>query len=66
MLPDEPVEFVVVDLGLAGGRQPVVLAPREMAGAIGAIAASSEGEAPAAVDANYVRRSDAELFWKDR
>jgi len=66
MLPDEPVEFVVMDVGHAGGRRPVVLAPRELSGAIGVIAASCGGEAPEGVDANYVRRSDAELFWKDR
>jgi len=40
-----------------------------LARAIGAIAAQmlSSGQTvdPAAVDANYVRRSDAELFWKD-
>ncbi len=66
MLPAEPVEFVVLDLALARGRSAVVLAPRELAGAIGTIAAKSEGELPATIDANYVRRSDAELFWKDR
>lgn len=48
---------------------PKVTAPRALAGAIGEIAwrefqcgrASDPGE----IDANYVRRSDAELFWKD-
>ena len=48
----------------------VIEAPRAIAGAIGLIAAArlKEGRAqdPAAVDANYVRRSDAELLWKDR
>jgi len=65
-LPAEPVEFIVINPEHAGGRQPVAVAPRELAGAIGKIAANSEGEAPEAIDANYVRRSDAELFWKDR
>jgi tRNA threonylcarbamoyladenosine biosynthesis protein TsaB len=43
--------------------------PRMLAGAIGRIAARefAAGRAldPAAVDANYVRRSDAEMMWKD-
>ena len=43
--------------------------PRPLAGAIGKIAARefAAGRAldPAAVDANYVRRCDAEMLWKD-
>lgn len=43
--------------------------PRPLAAAIGRIAVERflRGEAcdPAALDANYVRRSDAELFWKE-
>jgi tRNA threonylcarbamoyladenosine biosynthesis protein TsaB len=43
--------------------------PRPLAGAIGRIAARefAAGRAldPAAVDANYVRRCDAEMLWKD-
>jgi len=46
-----------------------VTAPRALAGAIGRIAWSEfrRGRAcdPAEIDANYVRRSDAELFWKE-
>ena len=53
MLPAESIEFVKMD------------PPRALAGAIGKIAALREGEMPEAIDANYVRRSDAELFWKD-
>ena len=64
MLPSESVEFVAMDPVLTGGR-PCTIAPRELAGAIGKIAAGCEGENPEAIDANYVRRSDAELFWKD-
>jgi tRNA threonylcarbamoyladenosine biosynthesis protein TsaB len=45
-------------------------APRALAAGIAAIAHATflDGNAqdPAGVDANYVRRSDAELFWKDR
>ena len=44
-------------------------APRALAGAVARIALSAwqNGETtdPAALDANYVRRSDAELFWKE-
>jgi tRNA threonylcarbamoyladenosine biosynthesis protein TsaB len=43
--------------------------PRPLAAAVARIATARfrNGEAcdPAALDANYVRRSDAELFWKD-
>lgn len=42
---------------------------RPLAGAIGRIAArefaAGRARDPAAIDANYVRRSDAELLWKD-
>lgn len=48
---------------------PVVIAPRELAAAIGHIAwdefTLGRSSDPADIDANYVRRSDAELFWKD-
>jgi tRNA threonylcarbamoyladenosine biosynthesis protein TsaB len=44
-------------------------APRAVAAAIARIAscrlARGEARDPAALDANYVRRSDAELFWKE-
>lgn len=44
-------------------------APRALAAAIGHIAMGryrrGEAQDPAAIDANYVRRSDAELFWKE-
>jgi tRNA threonylcarbamoyladenosine biosynthesis protein TsaB len=48
---------------------PLVTAPRALASAIAQIAwrrfTAGEVLDPAAVDANYVRRSDAELFWKE-
>ena len=71
-LPSGEVEFLTTNLApfrdaLAG--RTVVETPRALAGAIGRIAAArfAAGLAldPAAIDANYVRRSDAELFWKD-
>lgn len=47
----------------------IALDGRRLAGAIATIAAGrlARGErgAPEAIDANYVRRSDAELFWRD-
>jgi len=76
-LPEGELEFVSPDFTpfldvLAGTRfagARVVTAPRALAAAIGRIAGVrfERGEAcdPAALDANYVRRSDAELFWKE-
>jgi tRNA threonylcarbamoyladenosine biosynthesis protein TsaB len=43
-----------------------VIEQRTLAGAIAAIAECTSGLDPALVDANYVRRSDAELFWSDK
>jgi tRNA A37 threonylcarbamoyladenosine modification protein TsaB len=49
--------------------RPVIQAPRWLAGAVGRIAAVrlalSLGQDPAEIDANYVRRSDAEMAWVD-
>jgi len=75
-LPDR-VQFVSTDFtpfraALAGTRfagAEIVTAPRALAGAVARIAAAAyqRGQAsdPAALDANSVRRSDAELFWKE-
>jgi len=69
------VEFVSTDFTpfravLAGTRfekAPVVTAPRALAAAIARIAGErwqrGEAEDPAALDANYIRRSDAELLF---
>jgi len=50
-------------------RAPVTLAPPALAAAVARIACErwrrGEAQDPASLDANYVRRSDAELFWKD-
>jgi tRNA threonylcarbamoyladenosine biosynthesis protein TsaB len=72
-LPDASFEFVAMNFSPfadhAPAGIPVVTAPRGIAGAIGVIAskdfAVGRAEDPAEVDANYVRRSDAELFWKE-
>jgi tRNA threonylcarbamoyladenosine biosynthesis protein TsaB len=75
-LPAGDLEFVCVDeafarsvlAGTAFESARVTVAPRSLAGAIARVAADdfAGGRAtdPAALDANYVRRSDAELFWK--
>jgi tRNA threonylcarbamoyladenosine biosynthesis protein TsaB len=53
----------------AAATLPVVEAPRSLAGAVGRIAALQltlgGGRDPAEIDANYVRRSDAERLWVD-
>ncbi|MBI4877481.1 MAG: tRNA (adenosine(37)-N6)-threonylcarbamoyltransferase complex dimerization subunit type 1 TsaB [Acidobacteria bacterium] len=76
-LPEGELEFLSTHLApfrdaLASSRfapAPARETPRALAGAIGRIAAArfAAGQAldPAQVDANYVRRSDAEMFWKD-
>ena len=76
-LPDSGLEFISSDFApleeqLAGTRFESigrVTAPRALAAAVAAIAFGrwqrGETRDPAAIDANYVRRSDAELFWKE-
>ena len=71
------VEFIAADftpflaalLASHHAGAPRIAGPRALAAAIGAIAESDLGAGlaldPAAVDANYVRRSDAEMLWKD-
>jgi tRNA threonylcarbamoyladenosine biosynthesis protein TsaB len=71
-LPQGELEFISTDFTAFGDALPAtprVTAPRALSGAVARIAAGrlARGEAcdPAALDANYVRRSDAELFWKE-
>lgn len=68
-LPAGGFEYIVSGAMMVGGTIPTICAPRALASAIGRIAALefAAGRAldPAAIDANYVRRSDAELFWKN-
>jgi tRNA threonylcarbamoyladenosine biosynthesis protein TsaB len=59
--------------GLPSGEVEIIStvdAPRQLAAAIGHIAwdefKAGRARDAAEVDANYVRRSDAELFWKDK
>lgn len=61
--------YEIVTTAPLGTALPVVVAPRELAAVIGHIAwdefTLGRASDPADIDANYVRRSDAELFWKD-
>jgi tRNA threonylcarbamoyladenosine biosynthesis protein TsaB len=67
-LPAGVEEFLSWDLALDLGKARVLPAPRALAAAIGHIAGErfARGEAvdPALLDANYVRRTDAELALK--
>ncbi|MDX2152958.1 MAG: tRNA (adenosine(37)-N6)-threonylcarbamoyltransferase complex dimerization subunit type 1 TsaB [Bryobacteraceae bacterium] len=69
-LPDGEIEFLASDFTPFAGALPAgaraCQTPRALAAAIALLASDEEGEDPAALDANYVRRSDAELFWRDR
>lgn len=57
-LPETDYEFIGVD-------GSTFQATRNLAAAVAQVAESAEWSDPALLDANYVRRSDAELFWKD-
>ena len=76
-LPDGDVEFVSSDFNafrpaLDNTRfqnAKITIVPRALAAAIGSIAyqrfRAGLARDPAEIDADYVRRSDAELFWKE-
>lgn len=68
-LPQGELEIVTQGFALGEVPLPVVEAPKALAGSIARVAfdrlLSAEVLDPAEVDANYVRRSDAELLWKD-
>jgi len=60
-------DFAPFQIELAASRfaaAPAVTAPRSLAAAIAHLALAAEPQDPAALDANYVRRSDAEILWK--
>ncbi len=61
-------EVEVIAAGSIAITGKVTRAPKALAGAIAKIAAAKPQLArdPAEIDANYVRRSDAELLWRDR
>jgi hypothetical protein len=66
-LPPGDVEILSPDLECA--EVAIKKTPRALAGAVARLAcdrvAGGDVGDPAGLDANYVRRSDAELFWKD-
>ena len=68
MIGDRHVTFVATDATPFEGAHVVVVG-RALAGAVAGVASRvfAEGKAllPEEVDANYVRRSDAELMWKE-
>ncbi len=72
-LPREELELITSGFDASGSGYtvgyPVIQAPRAIAGAVARIAARrfQQGSAqdPAEIEANYVRRSDAELLWRD-
>jgi tRNA threonylcarbamoyladenosine biosynthesis protein TsaB len=68
-LPQGDVELIPRFVTIPILPNHITVAPQSLARAIGAIAATrfAQGQAmdPADADANYVRRSDAELFWKE-
>lgn len=65
LVGDRRVEFI--SAGFDPGR-PVATAPQQLAGMIASLAIrrcrSGAPCDPASIEANYVRRSDAEIFWK--
>jgi len=69
-LPRGELEIVTQGFPLGAVTAPIVRAPKALAGSIGHIAferlLGGEVLDPGEIDANYVRRSDAELLWKDR
>jgi tRNA threonylcarbamoyladenosine biosynthesis protein TsaB len=68
-LAEPPQEIISPDFSAfrpSFGLNIPVREQRTLAAAIARIAERSQSVDPALLDANYVRRSDAELFWKDR
>ncbi|HXN48903.1 MAG TPA: tRNA (adenosine(37)-N6)-threonylcarbamoyltransferase complex dimerization subunit type 1 TsaB [Bryobacteraceae bacterium] len=69
LLSTEPDNFRGALAGTRFEKVGIREVPRALAGAIGRIAEerflAGMGADPAALDASYVRRSDAELFWRE-
>ena len=69
-LPQGRLEIITQGFSIGVTTAPVIQAPKALAGSIGRIAfdrlLAGEAVDPAEIDANYVRRSDAELLWRDR
>jgi tRNA threonylcarbamoyladenosine biosynthesis protein TsaB len=69
LLSTNPAAFRPALAGTRFEKDGIREVPRALAGAIGRIAEqrflAGMGADPAALDASYVRRSDAELFWRE-
>ena len=69
LLSTDPATFLPALAGTRFEKDGIREVPRALAGAIGRIAEerflAGMGADPAALDASYVRRSDAELFWRE-
>jgi tRNA threonylcarbamoyladenosine biosynthesis protein TsaB len=67
--PNDSLEFITNGYELPEAERPVIKVEAGLAAAIGKIAwdrlRQGSWQDPAEIDANYVRRSDAELLWKD-
>lgn len=67
LLPHGPIEWIS-QVPALGPDRPTVLVPRAIAGTLARLAirqaAAGLAEDPAAIEANYVRRSDAELLFR--
>jgi tRNA threonylcarbamoyladenosine biosynthesis protein TsaB len=67
-LPADTGEIISPDFTpfrMSFARRMPVIERRTLAGAVARIAATLDAADPAGLDANYVRRADAELNWKD-
>ena len=67
-LPEDVEEIVSPDFSpfrASFRRNIAVTERRTIAGAVARIATTMEAWDPAALDANYIRRADAEMMWKD-
>ncbi len=62
MLPHGPVEWISAGPLPVSGQ--VIQAPRALAGTIAKLATKRASQDPAAIEAVYVRRSDAEIFFR--
>ncbi len=69
-LPRKPEEIISPDFSPFRASFAIesvrIVEQRTLASAIARIAATTPAQNPALLDANYVRRSDAELFWTDK
>ncbi|HYI94905.1 MAG TPA: hypothetical protein VEX68_15280, partial [Bryobacteraceae bacterium] len=69
-LPKKLEEIITPDFSPFRGAFAIdgvrIIEQRALASSIARIAAITPAQNPALLDANYVRRSDAELFWTDK